>query len=59
MCARPGHSEHQTGLAADLGSADDICPLDECFAATPEGQWLATNAYKYGFIVRCPQGQRT
>ncbi len=47
--ARPGHSEHQTGLAFDLNS------LEQTFGATPEGQWLAANCWKYGFIIRYPQ----
>ena len=44
--ARPGHSEHQTGLAADINS------LDQSFANTKEGKWLNNNCYKYGFIIR-------
>ncbi len=50
--ARPGHSEHQTGLAADLEPASRNCELSACFADTPEGKWLAANVYKYGFIIR-------
>ena len=50
--ARPGHSEHQTGWAADLGRTDGDCEIEVCFADTPEGKWLATNSYKYGFIIR-------
>lgn len=50
--ARPGHSEHQTGFAADLEPVSKKCELDVCFADTPEGKWLAANAYKYGFIIR-------
>ena len=44
--ARPGHSEHQTGLAADINVIDDD------FGNTPEGKWLNDNAWKYGFILR-------
>ena len=44
--ARPGHSEHQTGLALDVNS------ISYSFADTAEGQWLAANAHKYGFIIR-------
>lgn len=55
--ARPGHSEHQTGLAVDLGRADSKCQLDECLGDTPEGQWLAKHAYEYGFIIRYPKGK--
>lgn len=55
--ARPGYSEHQTGLAADLGSVSHPeCDVEECFGTTAEGKWLAANAYKYGFIIRYPQG---
>ena len=54
--ARPGFSEHQTGLAADLEPASRNCEVDQCFANTPEGEWLAANAYLYGFIIRYPNG---
>lgn len=47
--ARPGHSEHQTGLAFDLNS------LSPSFADTAEGMWLAQNCHKYGFIIRYPK----
>jgi D-alanyl-D-alanine carboxypeptidase len=50
--ARPGFSEHQTGLAADLEPLDRSCEVTTCFANTPQGKWLAQNAYKYGFIIR-------
>ena len=50
--ARPGHSEHQTGLALDFTRIDAKCHLDACLADLPEGKWLADNAYKYGFILR-------
>lgn len=53
--ARPGYSEHQTGLAADLGTG--ICDLEACFGDTAEGKWLAKIAHKYGFIVRYPKGK--
>lgn len=54
--ARPGYSEHQTGLAADIEGTDRKCELEACFAATPQGKWLAAKAYKYGFILRYPTG---
>ncbi len=47
--ARPGHSEHQTGYCFDLNSVSDS------FANTAEGQWIAKNAYLYGFILRYPK----
>jgi D-alanyl-D-alanine carboxypeptidase len=52
--ARPGYSEHQTGLAVDLGAQNGACTLEACFGTTPEGIWLAANVYKYGFILRYP-----
>ncbi len=55
--ARPGHSEHQTGLAADLGNGSGHCDLDICFATTAGGQWLANNAHTYGFIIRYPEAK--
>jgi D-alanyl-D-alanine carboxypeptidase len=53
--ARPGHSEHQTGLGVDLGSG--VCDLQACFGQTPEGKWLANNADKYGFVIRYLKGK--
>lgn len=50
--ARPGFSEHQTGLAADLGNATGQCDLEVCFETTPGGVWLAAHAHEYGFIIR-------
>lgn len=50
--ARPGHSEHQTGLAADIVSQTNYCFLEQCWGETKEGQWLANNAHKFGFVVR-------
>ncbi len=50
--ARPGYSEHQTGLAVDVGSSTSVCDLDECFGETIEGDWIAKNAHLFGYIVR-------
>ncbi|MER3389625.1 MAG: cell wall-binding repeat-containing protein [Microcella sp.] len=55
--ARPGHSEHQTGLAADLypiGASN--CSSYTCLGATPQGRWLAANSWKYGYILRYETG---
>ena len=55
--ARPGHSEHQTGLAADLypiGASN--CGSYTCLGATPQGRWLAANSWKYGYILRYETG---
>ena len=58
VSARPGHSEHQTGFAADLGATSGKCTLDACFGTTLEGQWLAAHAHDYGFIIRYPLGKQ-
>lgn len=55
--ARPGHSEHQSGLAADLGNTSGQCDLDICFFNTIGGQWLAAHAHEYGFIIRYLNGK--
>ena len=49
--ARAGYSEHQTGLATDLNTADE----NKHFENSPEYAWLSKNAYKYGFIERYPK----
>lgn len=49
--ARPGHSEHQTGLAFDVGS------ITYTYGETASGQWLNANCAKYGFIIRYPEGK--
>jgi D-alanyl-D-alanine carboxypeptidase len=57
LAARPGFSEHQTGLAADVGAVGQGCLVRICFATTKMGKWLAKNAYLYGFIIRYPEGK--
>ncbi|NAZ16711.1 SH3 domain-containing protein [Glutamicibacter soli] len=57
ISAVPGTSEHQTGLAIDVGNANSACGLQECFARTPVGQWVAKHGSKFGFIIRYPKGQ--
>lgn len=57
LSARPGHSEHQTGLAVDVvdGSARQ-CDLRPCFADTSGGRWVAEHAWRFGWIVRYRPG---
>jgi zinc D-Ala-D-Ala carboxypeptidase len=55
--ARPGTSEHQTGLAIDVGGGG--CGIEDCFGNTPNGKWVAANAYKYGFIIRYTPGKES
>ena len=49
--ARPGYSEHQTGLTIDCNTIDDA------FGDTPEAPWLAEHCADYGFIIRFPDGK--
>jgi len=56
IAARPGHSEHQLGLAADV-NVNGVVTLNETFKNTVEGKWLAANSWKYGFILRYPEGK--
>ena len=49
--ARPGFSEHQTGLTIDCNTIDDA------FGQTKEAQWLAEHCADYGFIIRFPDGK--
>ena len=49
--ARPGHSEHQTGLAVDIGTTKGT------FEYTSEFKWSQAHAHEYGFIMRYPKGK--
>lgn len=55
--ARPGYSEHQTGLVADISEIGGTCALATCFGDTGAGAWLAEHSWEYGFILRYPNGQ--
>ena len=55
--ARPGTSEHQTGLATDCSAPSVGYQLTSLFADTKEGKWLADNCYKYGFVIRYPENK--
>jgi D-alanyl-D-alanine carboxypeptidase len=52
LAAPPGTSEHQTGLALDVGLVG--LPDDQVFGGTPASQWVADNAHRFGFILRYP-----
>ena len=54
--AKPGTSEHQLGLAMDLGEKDVHTSLTASFANTKAGLWLAGNAHRFGFIIRYQLG---
>ena len=52
--ARPGHSEHQTGLTIDFASAGSTKFVNE---ATPTGKWLAKHGWEYGWLMSYPDGK--
>lgn len=56
VSARPGYSEHQTGLAADVLPCWEACGTIDDLAASPQGAWVAEHAWEYGWIVRYPDG---
>ncbi|NLK58131.1 MAG: hypothetical protein GX291_02535 [Tissierellia bacterium] len=55
--APAGHSEHQTGLAIDIINDNPAHNIVESFKDTEEGIWLADNSYRFGFILRYPEGK--
>ncbi len=54
--ARPGHSEHQTGLAFDMGVMKDNKLYNG--DVSEEYEWMKNNAYMYGFILRYPENKK-
>ncbi len=54
--ARPGQSEHQSGLCVDFITSD-MTALDLSYENTAAFRWLSQNAYQYGFILRFPEGK--
>lgn len=56
VSARPGHSEHQTGLAADVVACDPGCGTLGGFGGTAQAEWVAANAWRFGWIVRYEPG---
>lgn len=58
--ARPGFSEHQSGLAFDIGEVSQPqFYATTAFGETPAGKWLASHAHEFGFILRYPKGKET
>jgi zinc D-Ala-D-Ala carboxypeptidase len=54
--ARPGHSEHQLGTAIDVSSPGWGGRFGDWAAQTAEGTWMASNAWRYGFVMSYPSG---
>lgn len=54
--ARAGYSEHQTGLAADVTARDAGCAALEAFGGTRQAEWIAANAWRFGFVIRYEDG---
>jgi D-alanyl-D-alanine carboxypeptidase len=57
--AKPGFSEHQTGLVMDVSGISGKCAAEDCFAGTKEAKWLVDHAAEYGFIVRYLKGKES
>lgn len=57
--SRPGHSEHQTGLAIDITTPSINNELSLEFADTEEGKWVLAHAHEYGFIIRYPENRES
>jgi D-alanyl-D-alanine carboxypeptidase len=55
--AAPGYSEHHTGRAVDIVSAD-VPEIAEAFEATSAFRWLSERAQEFGFVMSYPRGNR-
>lgn len=58
VSAEPGQSEHQLGTTADVTNAAVNYELEQAFAETAGGRWLAENAADFGFVVSYPEGRQ-
>ncbi|MDR7184518.1 D-alanyl-D-alanine carboxypeptidase [Microbacterium trichothecenolyticum] len=56
VSARPGYSEHQLGLSADVVACAGSCGTLDQIAATPQGQFVAEHSWEHGWIVRYVEG---
>ncbi|WP_249435810.1 M15 family metallopeptidase [Paenibacillus sp. Marseille-Q4541] len=57
VSAKPGYSEHQTGLSIDVSSPSVGNVIEEVFGDSEEGKWLKEHAPEYGFVIRYPEGR--
>jgi D-alanyl-D-alanine carboxypeptidase len=56
VSARPGHSEHQVGVAIDFKSEDGGSPFTGKWEKSAAGRWMAAHAWEYGFVMSSPEG---
>ncbi|WP_051191757.1 M15 family metallopeptidase [Microbacterium luticocti] len=56
VSARPGYSEHQSGLTGDVVACNGGCGTLDDLAGTPQGDWIVAHAWQYGWIVRYEKG---
>ena len=56
VSARPGHSEHQLGLAIDFRSDPGGSPFTGTWGTTAAGKWMRVHAWEYGFLMSYPKG---
>jgi D-alanyl-D-alanine carboxypeptidase len=56
--ARPGHSEHQLGVAVDFRNEPGGASHDGQFGSTPAGKWMKAHAWRFGFVMSYPEGAR-
>jgi D-alanyl-D-alanine carboxypeptidase len=57
LSARPGHSEHQLGVAVDFRSDPPVDTLDSEWGKTAAGRWMRNHAWEYGFVMSYPKGK--
>jgi D-alanyl-D-alanine carboxypeptidase len=57
ISARPGHSEHQLGLAIDFRSDPGGSPFEGDWGTTPAGKWMKAHGWEYGFVLSYPKGK--
>ena len=57
--ARPGHSEHQSGLAIDVCDRNVSACITSAFDNTEQAKWISNNCYKYGLILRYVKGKES
>jgi zinc D-Ala-D-Ala carboxypeptidase len=57
VSARPGYSEHQSGLTVDVVPCDGSCASIDDIAGSPQGDWLVAHAWEHGWIVRYEEGR--